>query len=234
MRSSDLDDMWHKYNDKYEFNYQMVQDFVDQHGQRLKYLKGEQLVEAGDETRYVYFIVQGVVSGKKIYLDGSEYSYFEVDNQRGNIGLLELLAMENQYVVTVHCLTPVEVVRIDYKILYPKLMEDVYLLRSCLKLVANDLYNLSHREGRFFHLKGIDRIRLSFMNYYEHISKHHETIVLEHKTQKDLAMQIGLSVRTVSRSLKIMTDNHEIQVLGRKIKITPQNYQMMIQQINNL
>ncbi|QIL50624.1 Crp/Fnr family transcriptional regulator [Weissella coleopterorum] len=229
----DLDHIWNLYNDDQEFNYKMIKDFADQNGKRMKYEHGSQLVTAGDEPQFVYFIVSGTVGGKKLFLDGSEYSYFEVDNQRGNIGLLELLAMKKHYVVTIRCITDVEVVRIPSALIYLKIMEDIQLLRSCIRLVANDLYSSSNREGRLFHLKGVDRLRLHLLRYYEQSKTRQDSIIIYNKTQSDLAAQIGLSIRTVSRALKLMTEQEEIQLCGRKIKISSQNYLNIVNSINN-
>jgi len=225
-----LERMWEKYSAETEFNYWTISKWIEGYGTRLKYDPNTVIISRGDFPQYVYFLVDGIALGLRDYEDGKDYSYFQVDKLNGNIGLLEVLARKDKYVATITSLTKVELIRIDSTIVYEQIMSDLSLLRRCSVLLAEDLYNRSGNDGIFYHFKGIDRVRYYIIRYYETNRINTETIQLK-EHYNDIANQIGVSVRTVGRSMKQLKELSEISSKQRRLFVSYEQYKKMNQHI---
>ncbi|MEI5993246.1 Crp/Fnr family transcriptional regulator [Candidatus Enterococcus mansonii] len=220
-----LQDAWQKYHTDNVFNFSDISDYISDKGRTIIYKSGQSIVEKGDFPLYIYFIIDGIAIGKRHYEDGNEYNYFQVDKQNGNIGLLEILGKKEQYVATITCLTNVEVFRIESAIVYDILMNHLPLLRKCTFLLADDLYNRSGNDGIYYYYTGIDRIRLFLMNYFEQHYSHYD-LPIEMSYEK-IANQIGVSVRTVGRSIKVLKETNEVTVQSKKMMMSKRQYEKM-------
>lgn len=232
MTNMKLTQLWQHYQSDNLFNYASVRPFLEEYGEMVQFSKGRQLIEQGGYPEFVYFIVKGLVVGKKIYRDGNEFTYFLADNKAGNIGLLEVLAHQVHYAAAVECLTDVTLVKVPAPLIYQKIMEDPVLLRECVALLANDLYEVSNKEGRFYRLRGIDRARIYFVEYYENNRSDEDRVAVD-KKQREFSAELGISIRTVDRVIKELTKTKEIQYVNRKVMITATNYQRMMANLTN-
>jgi CRP-like cAMP-binding protein len=230
MRNTNLDKLWKEYHANNFFNYSSVKSFVDVNGIKFTLEKGAMVVEEGNTPEFVYFIVKGVVVGRRTYKDGNEFRYFEADNQIGNIGLLEVLACKNKYVASVECLTDVSLIKVPASMIYAKIMENPILLRKCVSLLANDLYQTSSKEGRLYRLSGINRARLFLAEFYKNSKENKVTVK---KKQKELAAELGVSVRTVDRVIRSLSLKGEITYRDRKIVLLPENYEKILSNLED-
>ena len=187
----------------------------------------------GDFPQYIYFIQSGSVLGQRSNSDGSEYKYFRVDSKDGNIGLLEIFGRKDRYVATIVCITKVTALRLSSAEFYDYVMQDMELLRRCLSLVANDLYHRSGNDGRYYYMSGVDRVRCYLVNYF---TLHREKSAREVEvrvTYEDIAAEIGVSSRTVGRSLQHLRKNGEIASDFRKIVVTQSSYDKLAAHLPN-
>ncbi|MEI5989478.1 Crp/Fnr family transcriptional regulator [Enterococcus crotali] len=220
-----LHETWQKYPTDRVLNFSDISSYLNEKGHTVIYKSGQSIIEKGDFPSYIYFIIEGIAIGKRDYEDGNEYNYFQIDKQNGNIGLLEIVAKKEQYVATITCLTDVKVVRIESVIVYEILMNHLSLLRKCTFLLADDLYSRSGNDGIYYYYTGIDRVRLFLMNYFEqHYA--HQALQVEMNYEK-IANQIGVSIRTVGRSIKALKATNEVQNQAKKIMVTKEQYEKM-------
>ncbi|MEC1376835.1 Crp/Fnr family transcriptional regulator [Heyndrickxia oleronia] len=229
-----LKKMWEKYGNETEFNFSVISEFIDEFGTELVFEPNSVIISRGDFPNYVYFIKDGIAMGLRDYEDGSDYSYFQVDKTNGNIGLLEIMSRREQYIATITCLTKVTAVRIESALVYQLIMSDISLLRRCSVLLAEDLYISSGNDGIFYQYKGIDRVRYFLIRYYERNSNKNSltrSIYIDDQ-YKDIASQIGLSIRTVGRSIKQLKELNEISSSNRKLTMSKQQYIKMKHSIN--
>lgn len=103
-------------------------------------------------------------------------------------------------------------------------------LRRCTVLLAEDLYNRSGNDGIFYHYKGIDRLRYYFIRYYENNRGQTDSVSIN-VYYKDIASRLGISVRTVGRSIKQLKQRNELSSTDRKLTMSKQQYAKMKQSI---
>ncbi|GAA3012227.1 Crp/Fnr family transcriptional regulator [Tetragenococcus solitarius] len=231
-KKEDLQKRWKNYEQETSFNSSVFADFLTLHGQKIKCKPGDILVEGGDFPSNIYFITEGIGIGKRSYEDGDEYVYFQVDQTNGNIGLLEVLARKESYISTVTCLTDVVAIKIPSHLIYEKIMRSQSLLRRCSVLLAQDLYRRSGSEGLLYRFKGVDRMRYFLIKYYEENCDSHSIVKLQKKYQ-DISFELGISLRTVGRSIKKLKEQGEIISNNRKIFIDKSHYQILMHQLNS-
>lgn len=65
MTNMKLTQLWQYYQSDNLFNYASVRPFLEEYGEMVQFSKGRQLIEQGGYPEFVYFIVKGLVVGKK-------------------------------------------------------------------------------------------------------------------------------------------------------------------------
>lgn len=230
-RKESLQRSWEKYTEEDYFNYTVLEDFLMQYGQEVTF-KIENTIVMGDEfPEYIYFIKEGIGVGKRNYADGNEYIYFQVDNSNGNLGLLEVLARKEAYISTVTCSTQVTAIKIPAHLVYEKIMSDTTLLRRCSVLLAQDLYRTSGNEGLLYRFQGIDRVRHYLIKYYEEHQQSGSPVTVEADYQ-EIAYELGISVRTVGRSIKRLKELQEVGGQKRKLLLKEAHYLLSLKRLN--
>ncbi|MBM6949228.1 Crp/Fnr family transcriptional regulator [Mordavella massiliensis] len=228
----DLQGLWEKYREETVFNYSVLPEHLKKHGEHLVVEPQTLIVSRGEFPGSIYFILDGVAAGVREYADGNEYSYFQLDRQNGNIGLLEIFARKESYIATIVSITRVEMVRIDAALIYEAAMQDVSLLRRCTALLADDLYKRSGNDGILYYFQGIDRVRYYLTSYYErHQAEAEKGKVTVHAEYQDIASSIGVSVRTVGRNLQKLKETGEIGSWHKKTTVSQEQYRQMLENL---
>jgi CRP-like cAMP-binding protein len=223
----DLKQEWEKYGKEIEFNYSVLPDEMKNRGELITYAPKQFIVSQGEFPQYIYFIIEGIALGTRNYSDGNEYNYFQIDKNNGSIGLLELFARKDAYVATIISMTVVKAVRMESVAIYAYVMNHIDMLRRCLTLVSDDLYKRSGNDGIFYYLDGLDRVRYYFVNYYDAHKKNTTDIVTVEAEYQDIANSVGISLRTVGRSIRKLKDREEINSIRKKVIITKEKYDIL-------
>lgn len=223
---------WALYAHETVFNYAILPQEIQSKGKAVTFHPKQFIVLRGDFIRYVYFIKSGSAMGTRNYADGNEYNYFLIDNQNGNIGLLELFAREPEYIASILCTTEVTAIRMDAEIIYDYVMQNQEMLHRCITLIAQDLYQRSANDGRFYYLDGINRVRHYLVDYYHEHFKDCKKKVTVYAEYRDIATSVGVSVRTVGRSIRQLKEKGEIQSAGKKVIIDADNYSLLLSSLN--
>lgn len=224
-----LEKLWEKYKSDGDFNLQVLPESLIKQGVLVEYEKNSILVSRGERPDYIYFIQEGMVAGIREYVNGSTYSYFQLNNTNGSVGLLEILAGKDSYIATLSTITKVKALRIDAALVYQTIMEDKELLRQCINLLSDDLYKRSGNDGIMYYMSGLDRVRFFLITYYESHQnmKNVKGEVLVEVEYQDIANGIGMSIRTVGRNLQKLKKNDELKNIQKKIIISEQQYEKL-------
>lgn len=226
--SMGIQDKWKKYEGETSFNFSFLPEEIQKKGRELTFQQKQFIVCRGDSIQYIYFIKSGSALGTRSYADGNEYNYFLVDSGNGSIGLLELFARKAEYIASILCMTEVTAIRMEAGVVYDYVMEHAQMLRRCITLIAQDLYQRSANDGRFYYLDGINRVRHYFVDYYnEHWNGKGKKVTV-YAEYRDIAANVGTSIRTVGRSIRQLKDNREIQSKDKKVVIDEENYRMLL------
>lgn len=226
----DLHSEWAKYQDEMNFCYEVLPDELRNLGTELTFRPRNLIVTRRDFPQYVYFIISGKAVGTKYFANGNEFSYFELTEHNGSIGLLEILARKEEYVATIIALSEVKALRIDAALVYHSIMASMELLRRSTTLVSQDLYTRSASDGRFYYVNGLNRVRWFLADYYAMHKGPREAIpvMVEYR---DIAISVGISVRTVGRSIQYLKDTGEILIRKKKIFLNNEAYQKIIESL---
>lgn len=223
---------WDRYARETVFNFSVLPEEIQRKGKELTFQPKQFIVFRGDSLRYIYFIKSGSALGTRNYADGNEYNYFLIDSENGSIGLLELFAREAEYIASILCTTEVTTIRMDAEIIYDYVMEDKEMLHRCITLIAQDLYKRSANDGRFYYMDGINRVRHYFIDYYNiHLKEKNKKITV-YAEYRDIATSVGISIRTVGRSIRQLKENGEIQSKNKKVIIDENNYQLLLSSLS--
>lgn len=224
----DLRERWKKYEDQTEFNYLHLPERIIKQGKKIVFQPKQFIVSRGEFPKYMYFILSGTALGIRNYSDGSEYSYFQIDSNNGNVGLLEVFSRQDSYVATIISTTEVVALRIESTIIYDYVMQDMEMMRRCLTLVASDLYKRSGNDGIYYYLDGLNRVRYYLANYYDSRKEKQGREVVVHAEYQDIANSVGISIRTVGRSIKKLRERGEILEKNKKTILTQKNYELLM------
>lgn len=229
-----LEELWNRYSPTSQLNYASLPENIREQGTVLHYKSNEVVMNRGDFPAYIYFIIDGIALGSRNYKDGNSFFYFTMNHTNGCPGLLEILAHKSRVIATVVAATDLTVLKINSAIIYEYLMTDIAMLYNCTYTVANDLYTSSGNSGLLYYQQGIDRVRYYLVQYY---LLHHESdaapLIVEPDYQT-IASNIGISVRTVVRSIQKLKELGEVSSCKRKITISSQQHSRSMAQIQPL
>lgn len=222
-----LKNEWEKYENEVTFNLSVLPKEIINIGKWITYPPKSFIVSRGEFPEYLYFIKSGTALGSKNYMDGNEYNYFQIDKNNGNVGLLEMFARKDAYVATIISATEVVALRIESAIIYDYIMNNSEMLHRCVTLVAEDLYKRSGNDGIFYYLDGLNRLRHYLVNYYD-AHKEEGNRIIVNAEYEDIAKNIGVSIRTVGRSIHRLKELEEIISRNKKIIITEEKHQLLM------
>lgn len=226
----ELREEWKRYRDETDFCYEVLPDTLRHTGTEMVFHPRQLIVTRREFPRYIYFITSGRALGTKYFADGNEFNYFELDSRNGSVGLLEILSRQSEYVATIMALTEVKAVRMDAALVYHSIMTSMELLRRSVTLVSRDLYTRSASDGRFYYMDGLNRVRWYLADYY---MTHHGqgAAVAVQAEYRDIAVSVGISVRTVGRSIRQLKESGEIRSRKKKILLDEAAYQRIMENL---
>lgn len=228
-----LQDLWNEYSPYNQFNLSILPEEIRSQGVRMTYQPHSILINRGEFPQYIYFIESGTVLGTRDYTDGNTYHYFNLNKEAGCVGLLEVMAQRPQSIATIIAANEVTVLRIQSSIIYQYLMTHIDALYNCCYVISNDLYLRSGNDGILYYQKGIDRVRYYLVQYYAIHSLGEDELTIQPDYQT-IASNIGVSVRTVVRSIQTLKDTGEITSVKKKISISQKQQMKMLEEIEPL
>lgn len=228
-----LQELWEEYSPYNQINLSIMPEEIKAQGVRLTYQPHSVIINRGEFPQYIYFIESGTVLGTRDYVDGNTYHYFYITSEAGCVGLLEVLAQRPHTIATVIAGTEVTALRISSSIIYQYLMTHMDALYRCCYVVSNDLYLRSGNDGILYYQRGIDRVRYYLVQFYALNTFEDENLMILPDYQT-IASNIGVSVRTVVRSIQKLKENGEITSVKKKISISKKQRMEMLQIIEQL
>lgn len=225
-----LEELWERYGSFGPFNIGSLPESIRSQGTRIVFPPRSVIVNRGDFPRYIYFVERGVALGTRNYNDGNNYYYFQIDRENGCLGLLEVLSRQPATVATVVARTEVTVLRVNSAVIYEFIMNSPKLLAQCVYMVAGDLYQRSGNDGILYYYRGIDRVRYYLVQYCGLHGRGDGEVWVDADYQT-IASNIGVSIRTVVRSIRTLKEQGEITSVRKKISISPDQYQTMLDAI---
>ena len=94
----ELEKLWQQYRTEMTFNVGVLPESLKQQGTVLTFAPKSTVCLRGSFPEYIYFVLSGEAVGIREYINGQEYSYFQLNAENGVVGLLEVLRSEERRV----------------------------------------------------------------------------------------------------------------------------------------
>lgn len=183
--------------------------------------KGQEFIRAGEPSRNVFIILRGRARGKELQNAGNIYIFR--DFSKGDIlGDFEVLGELDKCRVAISAQEDMEVLIIQPERYLKWMQEDVHALFLRVKKIMQTLTYQMSDERALLTLSCKDRLILFITDKYRR--KGNGKKYKFHMTQGEFADCIGVTVRTIQRSIYSLEKEGMITLEAGKICVTPEQY----------
>lgn len=190
------------------------------------------LIKAGERCSNIYIILSGKVTGIDWPINERAYSF--KDFGPGDFfGEIECFADLVNYRISVVAVTKCRVLVIPASYYMEWIRNDVEALYSRAKVNMRRLITQTTDARRYLFLEAKERLVLYLVRKYEQRREGMKPVDLNLNQNRDhLSEEIGFSVKTLNRNIKILEEMGFIQVNKGKITITADGYFQMKEYID--
>ncbi|MFU0828790.1 MAG: CRP/FNR family transcriptional regulator, cyclic AMP receptor protein [Lachnoclostridium sp.] len=176
------------------------------------------------EVDYVYILVDGIVKAIDYRICGIVYDYMwfyaiEV------FGAMEILLNMDKYKTTLKTVTDCTMIVMSKSKYERWLFNDIHALHMEIESIGRYLLEQARKERVFLFLQGVDRIIYLFTQIFEQSNEKNRCVL--NLTRVEISERSGLSVKTINRAIKKMTEEGYISRDGNKIIISYNQYLAM-------
>lgn len=196
-----------------------------------KVLPDTYILNKDDQVNYVYILCSGTIIVKNEFVNGQLYKFAIVDGL-DFIGEIEVLANEVNSACTVQALT-------NCTLLQLKKEDFLYWLNSnhefaiyIAQSVARKMYPTSYHHGDITFYSGIYKVVAFLIRVFES-GLNQDPFILS-KRRQDIGEELGISIRTVNRCIKILKDQNMIEIRDGDIVIQKQQYRTLMRYLSEL
>lgn len=182
-------------------------------------------IKAGEECRYIYIVLSGKVTGVEWPMN--EKSYFFKDFGPGDFfGEIECFAGMAKYRISILSSTQCRLLAIP-SVYYMEWMHmDVDALYMRTQENMKRLITQTAEARKYLFMDGKDRLMVHLVRKYEQRQPLPSILELK-QTRTRISEEVGISMKTLNRSIKKLEDMQLIQLNKGKIVITKEQYLQM-------
>lgn len=183
--------------------------------------KGQEFIKVGEPSSNVFIILRGKARGKELQNAGNIYVFR--DFSEGDIlGDFEVLGELDKCRVAISAQEDMEVLIIQPERYLKWMQEDIHALFLRVKKIMQTLTYQMSDERALLTLSCKDRLILFITDKY--CKKGNGKKYKFHMTQSEFADCIGVTVRTIQRSIYSLKKDGMITLEAGKICVTPEQY----------
>lgn len=182
-------------------------------------------IKAGEECRYIYIVLSGKVTGVEWPMN--EKSYFFKDFGPGDFfGEIECFAGMPKYRISILSSTQCRLLAIP-SVYYMEWMHmDVDALYMRTQENMKRLVTQTAEARKYLFMDGKDRLMVHLVRKYEQRQPLPSILELK-QTRTRISEEVGISMKTLNRSIKKLEDMQLLQLNKGKIVITKEQYLQM-------
>ena len=182
-------------------------------------------IKAGEECKYIYIVLSGKVTGVEWPMN--EKSYFFKDFGPGDFfGEIECFAGMPKYRISILSSTQCRLLAIP-SVYYMEWMHmDVDALYMRTQENMKRLVTQTAEARKYLFMDGKDRLMVHLVRKYEQRQPLPSILELK-QTRTRISEEVGISMKTLNRSIKKLEDMQLIQLNKGKIVITKEQYLQM-------
>ena len=216
---------------------QMLQYFKTAPDWLADYFKHEHLPEKtifireGYPADYVYLIADGIVKATDYRVLGIEFDFIIFDKVYA-MGGMEVLMDMSRYRTTLTTSTACDMVRIPRAEYERWLLADLEALKHESNLACEYLLEQARLSRAYLFLEGADRLAMLLMCKYEKYAK--DGVYTARGKRQNLANEVGMSMKSITRSIKRLTDEGLITICNYSISVNEEQYLRLKDRINEI
>ncbi|MBT9240040.1 Crp/Fnr family transcriptional regulator [Vibrio splendidus] len=187
--------------------------------------KGEAVFYKGQTTLYAYFIEEGELIVQNPHQNGE--TYFISHMTKGSFMCdLEIISGNFINTTTVIAKTDCTLIRFPSRQFLAALKSNHDFLFMVSQKMAEKMYRESYRLGDDLYKSGVDKLRVYLVKSYREDNNGAQITI--NKTRQVISHEVGLSIKTVNRSVKKLKEQERLSILAGKIHITPKHYKLLV------
>lgn len=191
--------------------------------------KGRVFIRESEPVDAIYFIVDGLIKATDYRIYGIKFDFILFTDVYA-YGGMEVIMRLDKYRTSLQTVTDCTVIKIPKSQFAKWMKTDIIALRHESKLMGEYLLEQARSVRAFLFLQGSDRLAMLFTNRYKKFALN-GVLKLDNDRQ-ELSDYTGLSVKTITRSVKKLEEDGMITKQGNRIVINEEQYLKMRQALS--
>lgn len=187
---------------------------------------GNDIVRVGERVEYAHFLLAGETN-VSISTEEGQVSTYLIMRPPTVISDLEVLCGKEHYLASVTAGTDCVTMKCPAGPFLEELHRDVGFLWQVASGACQNNHNLAYNNGQIVYRTGLEKVAYYLLHYcMERPPKGRRKVILE-KTQGDVASELAMSAKTVSRSLRCMKEEGYLSIDKKKVVIDEAQYEKL-------
>lgn len=191
--------------------------------------KGRVFIRESEPVDAIYFIVDGLIKATDYRIYGIKFDFILFTDVYAYGGMEVIMGLD-KYRTSLQTVTDCTVIKIPKSQFAKWMKTDIIALRHESKLMGEYLLEQARSVRAFLFLQGSDRLAMLFTNRYKKFALN-GVLKLDNDRQ-ELSDYTGLSVKTITRSVKKLEEDGMITKQGNRIVINEEQYLKMRQALS--
>ncbi len=196
-------------------------------GREFELKENQQLISQGEAIRHVYILLKGEMRVFNAFGNGRVYTIAAL-HPGTFIGSYELIGGRTQYCSTIETLSPCRVLRIGAGTFMKWYETDDRLGRELARQLAVSVCENSEKSGEILVYPGVYSLGEYLISLYKRAE---DRPLLLRKGRQQIADAVGLSIRTVNRSIQTLKADGALDIVKGKILLN-ENHVRKIRAVN--
>lgn len=181
------------------------------------------ILKKSEKTEYAYILLEGELSVINEFEDGKYYTFSSL-KPFTYLSDLECLSGEMKNAATVVTCEDSTLLRCNIEDFVYYLKKDHQFLMSVASALSRKIYFTSYERGKNLYKPGIDKLIHYIVTYYQNSRNNKDTNLIINKTRGMIASEIGVSIKTVDRSVYKLKSRGLIELTKGKINVNGEQY----------
>lgn len=191
--------------------------------------KGETVFYKGDVTTHAYYIMKGSLIIQNPHTNGEVYLISQL-NEGSFMCDLEIISGKRINTTTLTANSDCTLLKFKANTFLEALKSDSQFLFLVSQKMAEKMYQESYRLGDDLYKSGLDKLKLFLIKSFQEASNRSKIAI--HKNRDIISKEIGISIKTVNRSVTLLKEQEKISIQGGKIHLDEKQYQTLVNDLS--
>ena len=192
--------------------------------------KGSIFIQKGERTEAAYYILTGKMYVQSDFLDGNVYQFSTLGKGK-IISDIEILSGTYINAATLVVAEDVMTLKFPLDLFVREIKTNLDFLYYVTTGMATKFYLSSYARGTNLFKEGADKVLLYLIRCYERDEEERSTVRIQ-KTRDIMASEIGISIKTLNRSIKKIASQDLITMDHGKVLISEMQFQKLLELAN--